>query len=281
MFAHALVATDLGPSSEGIIACAGQLGALGVRDAVLVYAIDLDREPSPADEAAFRRQVESLEDAGIRVHVETPLGYPPHAIVTLAEEHGAGVIVMGTRGQGLFQTGFSGSISSDVVRLSPVPVLLTPQSHIPDAEAGVAACARILSSVLVTLDVFESTDRLCSLTCELATRGIEHMELMYVTPFTFEAAREGREEQAAERLAALALRARESGVRDVTTSVVRGSALEVLPERVASGDYTLVILAPRAHDIADQEIGSVASAILRASSIPMLLTASEQPLAGA
>lgn len=281
MFAHALVATDLGPSSEGIIACAGQLGVLGVRDAVLVYAIDLDREPSPADEAAFRRQVESLEDAGIRVHVETPLGYPPHAIVTLAEEHGAGVIVMGTRGQGLFQTGFSGSISSDVVRLSPVPVLLTPQSHIPDAEAGVAACARILSSVLVPLDVFESTDRLCSLTCELATRGIEHMELMYVTPFTFEAAREGREEQAAERLAALALRARESGVRDVTTSVVRGSALEVLPERVASGDYTLVILAPRAHDIADQEIGSVASAILRASSIPMLLTASEQPLAGA
>lgn len=281
MFGHALVATDLGPSSEGIIACAGQLGVLGVRDAVLVYAIDLDREPSPADETAFRMQVASLESVGIRVHVETPLGYPPHAIVALAEQHGVGVVVMGTRGQGLFQTGFSGSISSDVVRLSPVPVLLTPQTHLPDAETGLAACAGILSSVLVPLDVFEPIDRLCSLACSLAARGVEYMEFMYVTPFTFESAREGREERAAERLAALALRARESGVRDVTTSIVRGSALEVLPERVASGDYTLVVLAPRIHDVAEREIGSVASAVIRASSIPMLLAASEQPLADA
>lgn len=279
MFAHALVSTDLGPSSEGIIACVGQLGVLGVRDAVLVYAIDLDKEPSAAHEVAFRRQVESLEEAGIRVHVETPLGYPPHAIVQLAEHHGVDVIVMGTRGQGLFQTGFSGSISSDVVRLSPVPVLLAPQTHINDAEAGSTACARMLSSVLVPIDVFEPNDRLCSLACELATRGIDHMELMYVTPFNFEAAREGREQQAAERLDALAVRARESGVCHVTTSVVRGSALEVLPERVASGAYTLVVLAPRARDLIDHEIGSVASAIIQASSIPMLLTASEQPLA--
>lgn len=281
MFTHALVATDLGPCSQGIIACAGQLGVLGVRDAVLVYAIDLNREPSPTDEATFLRQVESLEAAGIRVHVETPLGYPPHAIVALAEQHGVDVIVMGTRGRGLFQTGFSGSISSDVVRLSPVPVLLAPQSHISDAQTGEAACARMLSSVLVPLDVFESTDRLCSLTCELATRGIERLELMYVTPFTFETARERREEQAAERLETIAARTRERGVRDVVTSVVRGTVLEVLPERVASDDYTLVVLAPGAHDMVDREIGSVASAIIQASPIPMLLTASEQPHAGA
>jgi nucleotide-binding universal stress UspA family protein len=281
MFTHALVATDLGPSSQGIISCAGQLGVLGVRDAVLVYAIDLNREPSPADEATFLGQVESLEAAGIRVHVETPLGYPPHAIVALAEQHGAGLIVMGTRGQGLFQTGFSGSISSDVVRLSPVPVLLTPQSHIPDTETGAAACTRMLSSVLVPLDVFEPNGRLCSLTCDLATRGIDRLELMYVTPFTFETARERREEQAAERLETIAARTRESGARDVRTSVVRGAVLEVLPERVASGDYTLVVLAPGAHDIVDREIGSVASAIIQASPIPMLLTASEQSHAGA
>lgn len=274
MFSHAIVATDLGPSSEGIVACAGQLGHLGVRDAILVYAIDLQKEPSPADEAAFSRQVDSLERAGIRVHVETPLGYPPHAIVSLAEQHGSGVIVMGTRGQGLFQTGFSGSISSDVVRLSPVPVLLLPRSA-DAAPSGGDACARMLTSVLVPVDVFEPSDRICSLACGLAPRGIGRMELLHVTPFTFEAAREGREAQAAERLTALSQRALDHGVRDVRTTVLKGEAAEVLPERLASGEYTLVILAPRTHDVIEGEIGSVASAVIRSSSIPMLLAPAE------
>ena len=278
MFSHAIVATDLGPSSASIVACASQLGILGVRDAVLVYAIDLEREPSPADDDAFSRQIESLEHAGIRVHVETPLGYPPHAIVSLAEQHGAGVIVMGTRGQGLFQTGFSGSISSDVVRLSPVPVLLMPSNRLGDEASGSDACARMLASVLVPVDVFEPSDRICSLACGLAPRGVERMELLHVTPFTFEAAREGREAQAAERLEVLARRARDHGVRDVRTTVVRGDAIKVLPQRIASNDYSLVVLAPRTRDVIERAIGSVASVVIQSSSIPMLLAPSELPL---
>ncbi|MDY0339707.1 MAG: universal stress protein [Coriobacteriia bacterium] len=280
MFSHAIIATDLGPSSESIVACAGQLGILGVRDAVLVYAIDLKHEPSPADDVAFSRQVDSLERAGIRVHVETPLGYPPHAIVSLAEEHDVGVIVMGTRGRGLFQTGFSGSISSDVVRLSPVPVLLMPGNHLGDAAASREAGARILTSVLVPIDVFEPSDRVCALACGLAPHGIERMELLHVTPFTFEAAREGREARADERLTMLARRARDYGVRDVRTSVIRGNATEVLPERIVTGDYTLVVLAPRTRDAIEREIGSVASAVIQSSQIPMLIAPSEMSLSG-
>lgn len=279
MFSHAIVATDLGPSSEGIVACAGELGLLGVRDAILVYAIDLDREPSPADDAAFARQIDSLENAGIRVHVETPLGYPPHAIIALAEQYGAGLIVMGTRGQGLFHTGFSGSVSSDVIRLSPIPVLLMPSNHISDACSGSDACARMLASVLVPVDVFGSSDRICSLACGLTPRGVGTMELLHVTPFTFEAAREGREAQATERLEVLAGRAREHGVRDVKTSVVRGEAIEVLRQRIASGDHTLVVLAPRAREMSGAEIGSVASAIIQTSRIPMLLAPMDAPAA--
>lgn len=277
MFSHALVATDLGPSSEAIVACAGELGVLGVRDIVLVHAIDIDREPSPADDAAFARQIESLERAGIRVHVETPLGYPPHAINALAEQHGVDVIVMGTRGQGLFQTGFSGSISSDVVRLSSVPVLLMPADDHRGADAGTLACSRILSSVLVLIDVRESSEKLCALACGLAPRGVGKLEMLNVTPFTFEAAREGREDEARRRLEALAERAREQGVRNVTTTVLRGEPTELVPERVVSGDYSLVVLAPRCRDIIEREFGSVANAVLQASRIPLLLAPLDCP----
>lgn len=275
MFSHAIVATDLGPSSEGIVACAGELGHLGVRDAVLVYSIALEREPSAADEAAFSRQIDSLEAAGIRVHVETPLGYPPHAIVALAEHHGAGVIVMGTSGRGLFDTGFSGSISSDVVRLSPVPVLLMPRDRLGDAASGSDACARMLGSVLVPVDVFGAGDRVCSLAFGLAPRGVGRMELLHITPFTFQAVREGLETVATRRLEALAERARDHGVREVGTTLVRGDAIDELPRIIASGNHTLVVLAPRAREAVDAELGSVASAVMRSSSIPMLLAPAE------
>jgi nucleotide-binding universal stress UspA family protein len=277
MFSHALVATDLGPSSQAIVACVGELGVLGVRDVVLVHAIDIDRGPSSADDATFAHQIESLERAGIRVHVETPLGYPPHAITALAEQHGVGVIVMGTRGQGLFQTGFSGSISSDVVRLSSVPVLLMPADDHRGADAGTRACSQMLSSVLVPIDVSESSDKLCALACGLAPRGVGRLEMLNVTPFTFEAAREGREEEAHRKLEALADRARGHGVRHVTTTVLRGQAAELVPERVGSGDYSLVVLAPRCRDVIEREFGSVASAVLRASQIPLLLAPVECP----
>jgi nucleotide-binding universal stress UspA family protein len=271
MFSHALVATDLGPSSEALVACAGELGILGVRDVILVHAIDIDRAPSPADDAAFARQIDSLERAGIRVHVETPLGYPPHAITALAEQHGVGVIVMGTHGQGLFPTGFSGSISSDVVRLSSVPVLLMPAHEHDSAQAGTRACSRILSSVLVPIDVTESSEKICTLACGLAPRGMGRLEMLNVTPFTFEAAREGREEEAHRRLEMLAERARGHGVRNVITTVLRGDATDLVPGRVVSGDYSLVVLAPRCRDVTEREFGSVAGAVLQVSPIPLLL----------
>ena len=77
MFRNAVVCTDLSSSSDGIVRCAEQLGVLGVRDAVLVHVIELDRPalvPGPHDDARFERQTEELERAGIAVHVDTAVG---------------------------------------------------------------------------------------------------------------------------------------------------------------------------------------------------------------
>lgn len=271
MFSRAIVATDLGPSSEGIVACAGALTSLGIREAYLVYAIDLAREPSADQDAVFQRQAESLEAAGVRVHVETPLGYPPHAITNLALEHDAGIIVMGTRGQGLFHTGFSGSVSSDVVRLSPVPVLLAPAPVATDAETGGKACARLLSSVLMPTDLTSAAERVSQLACSLAWRGGGRLEILHVVEMSFEAVREGREAQAREMLEILAAKARSASVGDVRTTLVRGEPDKEVPRLAASGRYSLLVLAPGCHETIDQAFGSVTSAVIRESSTPVLL----------
>lgn len=271
MFSHAVVATDLGPSSEGIVACAGALHALGVKEALLVHAIDLADEPTPDEDALFQQQIDSLESAGIRVHVETPLGYAPHAIAKLATEFDAGVIVMGTHGQGLFHTGFSGSVSSDVVRLSPVPVLLVPRPIRDTAESGEDTCSQLLASILAPVDLAAGAERVCELACGLIRTGVGRVEIVHAIEMSFEAVRDGREARARELLGQYADTARSSGAAEVVTSIVRGRPDEEVTRLAATGQYTLVVLAPGCHDTIDQAFGSVTSSVIRGTSTPVLL----------
>ena len=271
MFSRTVVATDLRPSSEGIIGCAGALATLGVREAWLVFAIDPESGPSHDEDAAFRHQVASLEACGIRVHGETPLGYPAHEIVALAAEHAVGLIVMGTRGLGLYHTPLSGSVSSDVVRMSPVPVLLAPTIPLADAQTGGATCARLLASVLAPVDLTSAAERVCDLACSLAPKGIGRLELLTAVEVSPDAAREGREGRARDLLSALAAHARAATACDVVSTIVRGNADEVVAQFAASGRYTLVVLAPGCHDTIESAFDSVTSAVMRSSSTPVVL----------
>ena len=51
-------------------------------------------------------------------------GHAPEAIVAAAKECGAGMIVMGTHGHGMFGRALMGSVATKVVAESTVPVLL-------------------------------------------------------------------------------------------------------------------------------------------------------------
>jgi nucleotide-binding universal stress UspA family protein len=272
MFSRALVATDLSPSSEALVSCAGSLSALGVREAVLVYVIDLaNAAPATPDDAAFERQLSSLETAGIRVRVETPVGYAPYAIAELAERYDTGLVVMGSHGKGLFTNAFSGSVSSDVVRLTTTPVLLAPAVGFDTAEAGRAACERLLASVLVPTEFSPASERAFRLSAGLADR-MGSLELLHVVESTLEAVRDGRESHARRDLDILARRARDAGANDVRVTIVSGTPDRMVAERASSGDYTLVILAPRCQDTADRPFGSVADATLQTSVCPVLLS---------
>jgi nucleotide-binding universal stress UspA family protein len=55
------------------------------------------------------------------------MGKADHAIVTLAEEIGAGLIVMGGRGRGGIRRALMGSVSDSVVRHAHCPVLVVRQ----------------------------------------------------------------------------------------------------------------------------------------------------------
>jgi nucleotide-binding universal stress UspA family protein len=57
---------------------------------------------------------EALKDRKIEAHYVTAVGEPGEAIVQIADDRGADLIVMGTREPGVLDRVFHGSVSSDV-----------------------------------------------------------------------------------------------------------------------------------------------------------------------
>jgi nucleotide-binding universal stress UspA family protein len=70
-------------------------------------------------------QVQRLREAGDEVAgAHARLGRPDAEIVRLAEELGAGLIVLGSRGLGPLRSALMGSVSHSVVRHARCPVLV-------------------------------------------------------------------------------------------------------------------------------------------------------------
>ena len=75
-------------------------------------------------------EVDMIRESGAQdtqAHLE--FGRPDTAIIDLAEELGAGLIVMGSRGLGGVRRALLGSISDSVVRHAPCPVLVVRQEE--------------------------------------------------------------------------------------------------------------------------------------------------------
>ena len=63
-----------------------------------------------------------LERADRRVVI----GYPAERLADLADEEGAELIVVGSRGRGAFKAAFLGSVSTSLIGIARCPVLVVP-----------------------------------------------------------------------------------------------------------------------------------------------------------
>ncbi len=139
MFRHVLIATDLSDVSERALdVAAGLSRALRARLTVLhVYEASLSMVAGADAAVAERtwpgairararldRAVDPLRASGLDVEGALRLGFPPEQIVEGALEREVDLIVMGTRGRkGLARLWYP-SVAAQVVRSSPIPVLM-------------------------------------------------------------------------------------------------------------------------------------------------------------
>lgn len=271
MFGRAVICTDLTQSSASVVACAGALGALGVHDVILVHVIDIGSASSDGlpGSAVFERQAEILESEGLAVAVDAALGYPAFEIEAVADRHGADLIVAGSHRKGLYPSTFSGSTSSDVVRISTRPLLLVALEVLGSPAESRTACSRLLACVLFLTDFSDRSELASRYLVALARKGLQKADLLHVVPIG-ERDPQARARTATERLDKLAARLADDGVA-ATTRVAFGSPTTVASERAGSGEHSLVIAAPHQPPQGSKSLDSVTSAVIRNTTAPVLV----------
>ena len=79
------------------------------------------------EEAGTRLLVELSATMGIeQADQRVVIGYPAERLADLADEEGAQMIVVGSRGRGAFKAAFLGSVSTTLIGVARCPVLVVP-----------------------------------------------------------------------------------------------------------------------------------------------------------
>jgi nucleotide-binding universal stress UspA family protein len=93
------------------------------------------RVPRAEGDPVLTEALELADDAGVDAEAELLVGYPPKQILRLADDVGADLIVVGSRGLGGLKSMIVGSTSREVLAHADRPVLVVRQVRVRELTA--------------------------------------------------------------------------------------------------------------------------------------------------
>ena len=147
MFRTALISLDYSAAQGPLLDCLTDLRDMGVSRVILTHVVKTgygqgaEYGHKDALEDWLRGRAEPLRKAGLEIDIDIrAAGEVAKDILQAAREHGADLIVIGSRGQNMIRGLFLGSVAREVIQLSQLPVRLEWIEAI--GKDGDAACER-------------------------------------------------------------------------------------------------------------------------------------------
>jgi nucleotide-binding universal stress UspA family protein len=102
------------------------------------YGPPMTERRTDADMEASEALLEHIvAEAGVDgTELRTMLGIPAERLAELADDEGADLIVVGSRGRGAFKAAFLGSVSNSLIGIARCPVLVVPRGAAETATAA-------------------------------------------------------------------------------------------------------------------------------------------------
>jgi nucleotide-binding universal stress UspA family protein len=284
IFDRVVLATDLSPAWDQIVGCGGELRSFGCFSVILTYVITPNffggpgesLPPPAATRLAAQRRV--LEEKGLEVIIETPIGLPGRSLNGVAQQCGASLIIIGSHGKSRWREGVLGTFSGAVLHNVQFPLLILPVRVAGDQEPSCLwHCTELFSHLLFATDFSQTAaEAMCYLEL-LAPRGVSQVTLLHAVmppPGKPGDAQEKTEAAAVARnfLDLLQGRLEAAGAPEVQTRMAMGHPVTAILELLKTTDISLIVLGTQGKGaIAEISLGSVAHNISRFAPCPILL----------
>jgi nucleotide-binding universal stress UspA family protein len=285
VFEKIVLATDLSPAWNEIVACAGEFKALGCKQVILTYVISvkfmagmegiLQSSARPKLEA----QQQQLEAQGLLVTIEIPMGLPGDSLNEIACRCGADLIVVGSHGQSLWREGVLGCFTCAVLHNAQYPVLLLNVRLKMPGHPGSCQIsgAEVLRHVLFPTDFSAISSRALEYVERLAAKGLSQVTVLSALdvpggdayPPGFQEMAEAR---ARESLDAWTERLKSFAIPQVHSIFDAGRPLPAILRILESQDISLIVMGTQGKGfIKEIFLGSVAHNVSRLAACPVLL----------
>lgn len=283
IFATIVLATDLTPAWNDIVACGREFCALGASRAILTHVLTPGHPSAPEAQAEaesyLKVQARQLETQGLTTILEIPSGPPGQSVNRVAQKHDASLVVLGTHGKSLWREGVLGSFSSAVLHQARYPILLLPVRISEErlTPRCLWKCPELLRHVLFPTDFSEVAAAALVVLELLAPRGVAQVTLLHALEVhlgellspNLQVAPEAPEYNSLEILKS---RLETAGVPRVQTRVVAGHPYSVILQTLRSLDISLIVMGTQGRGLlAELFLGSVAHNISRVATCPILL----------
>lgn len=279
MFRTALLALDLSPAAEPLLACATELQRWGVERVVVAHVVRVGYGQAPGERALqeltewLQGHAARLRGAGVRIDVAVrSAGSAAAEILALSDEVEADLIVLGSRSHNVASRLFLGSVATEVIRKTQVPLLL--QWLAPDRKGGEESCAAVcvdnLRHVLLATDLSKHAGAAEDAAIALAPRAQRVDCLAVLTPADIDAT-PALPVMARAALDALAARIAAAGGRGEAL-VLEGDPHEAIGRVARERDCSLIVCGKHGqHWMQSVVIGSTALRLCEMAERPVLV----------
>ena len=228
---------------------------------------------------------EFCQKHGLEITTEILSGHVTETLLNYAKQHGIGLIVTGTRGNGPLKQMLVGSVTSSLVNLSPIPVLVVKNCPVVDFRGGSLIMAT-LRNLLVAFDGSACSKEALRWAVEIARpvgakiNAVKIRDPLYLTE-AYTIAESGSYARMKDKLEELE-KAEETVLNSakaygekqgvpVTTHSIDGLVAEALLRFTKEQGIDMVVVGAKGHGALDMLLGSVARSLVHVSEVPVLV----------
>ncbi len=275
MLRKILVCTDTSPASDLLVQCAGELKTIGMEEVVLGHVLQAARmeglDQLHIDEARsiLNKQKEALEQLGIKVITEIPVGHEPaRTLNELAKEHNVSAIFIVSHGKGILRSALLGSVTAMLLQEAERPILLARIALLEEGKCRLV-CQKMFTRVLFPTDFSVAAEHALNYLGKIATDTKCPVTIMHVLE------REPADtEFSNSRLLLESIRKRleSMGATDVNTDLASGDPAWEILDRAKEGDFSIIVMGSKGKGLVKELLlGSVANEVARHAELPVLL----------